>query len=115
VPPLANSRYILVTAASDLDTGLTFLFDRERVRFEARRDNVRVVVRAGDTLQSLASRFFAPFPNPEQLWWLIADFQPDPIVDPTIDLEPGTILYLPSLEFIGSSVFSDARRDSEVI
>jgi hypothetical protein len=48
--------------------------------------------------------------RPSGLWWIIADFQPDPIHDPTVRLTPGRTLYIPSLRTVQEEVFSDKRR-----
>ncbi len=41
---------------------------------------------------------------------LIADFQPDPIHDPTLSLEVGRVLVVPSLRTVTEEVFSEKRR-----
>ena len=53
-------------------------------------------VTAGDTLQNIAARVFAGLPNAAMLWWVIADFQPEPIIDPTVELTEGDWLVIPS-------------------
>ncbi len=68
------------------------------------------VVAQGDTLFSLAAHYFAPIPRAAGLWWIIADFQPDPVHDPTIRLTPATTLVIPSVRTILESVFSETRR-----
>jgi hypothetical protein len=115
VPPRVNSRYSLVVGVTRLSDGLTFLLDREPFRFADRADNRRVVVKGGDTLQSLAVEHFKPVAEAAELWWVIADYQPDPIEDPTLDLDEGRILFIPSVEYVLSQAFSDASRDAEDI
>jgi hypothetical protein len=56
--------------------------EREPFRFRAFPDNRQHVVQQGKTLFSLAGRYFAPLPRASGLWWVIADFQPDPVHDP---------------------------------
>ena len=46
-------------------------------------------------------------------WWAIADFQPDPIVDPTLDLEPGRRLVVPSLRVLTDVILGEQRRRVE--
>ncbi len=60
-------------------------------------------VEEGDTLEALAELFFGG-PNSARLWWIIADFQPEPILDPTEDLKIGKLLFIPSQNFVESIV-----------
>jgi hypothetical protein len=109
MPPRRFSRFTFSAAVLDDDERL-FLIDREPFRFRALPDNRQHVVKEGDTLFSLAGRYFAPLPRPAGLWWVIADFQPDPIHDPTLSLEVGRVLVVPSLRTIAEEVFSEKRR-----
>jgi hypothetical protein len=43
-------------------------------------------------------------------WWAIADFQPDPILDPTLELEPGRQLVIMSLRVLTDVILGEARR-----
>jgi hypothetical protein len=79
-------------------------------RLRALSDNRQHIVKEGDTLFSLAGRYFAPLPRPAGLWWVIADFQPDPIHDPTLALEVGRVLVVPSVRTVVEEVFSEKRR-----
>ncbi len=81
-----------------------------RFPYRALEDTREHVVGEGDTLWSLAARYFASLPLPATLYWIIADFQPDPIHDPTITLTPGRVLYVPSLRTVTEEVFSERRR-----
>lgn len=110
MPPRRFSRHTFTSAVLD-DDGRLFLTEREPFRFRAMPDTRQHVVKEGDTLFSLAGRYFSPLPRPAGFWWVIADFQPDPIHDPTIDLDPGRILFIPSLRVIQESVFSESRRE----
>ncbi len=110
--PRLYSRHTFCTAQED-DTGRTFLSEREPYRFIALDDNRVHRVGEGDTLHSLAALYFTPLPNPAWLWWVIADFQADPIFDPTIALTPGTLLTIPSVETILGRVFDESRRAQE--
>jgi hypothetical protein len=48
--------------------------------------------------------------RPAGLWWVIADFQPDPVHDPTLSLEPGRVLVVPSIRTVQEEIFSETRR-----
>jgi nucleoid-associated protein YgaU len=73
---------------------------REPFLFEERPDNTLHRVISGDTLENLAEQFY----NNALLFWVIADFQPEPLLDPSEDLETGSILVLPSVEYVNSKV-----------
>jgi hypothetical protein len=88
-----------------------YLTDVEPYRFQSLPDNRQHVVQEGDTLFTLAALYFAPLPRPAGLWWVIADFQPDPIHDPTLSLDLGRELVIPSVRTVVEDVFSESRRD----
>jgi hypothetical protein len=109
MPPRRYSRHMFSVAVLDEEERL-FLTEREPFRFRPLPDNRQHVVKEGDTLFSLAGRYFSPLPRPAGLWWVIADFQPDPIHDPTLSLELGRNLVLPSLRVVTEELFSEKRR-----
>ncbi len=109
MPPRRFSRYSFSAAVLD-DAGQLFLTEREPFRFRSFPDNRQHVVQQGDTVFSLAGRYFAPLPRPSGLWWVIADFQPEPIHDPTLALDLGRLLFIPSIRVITEEVFAEARR-----
>jgi hypothetical protein len=109
MPPRRFSRYTFSAALLD-DAGRLVLTDREPFRFRAFPDNRQHVVQEGETLFSLAGRYFAPLPRASGLWWVIADFQPDPVHDPTLALDPGRLVFIPSVRVVTEEVFSEARR-----
>lgn len=74
-----------------------YLKYREPISYVSDEENQVYVVKAGDTLHSLANKFFNGFPTPSRLWWVIAEYQPEPIFDPTLRLEPGSLLIIPSV------------------
>lgn len=91
------------------------LDEREPFRFRELPDNRLHRAREGDTLSTLAARFFPNFTRPAGLWWIIADFQPSPILDPTIRLRPGALIVIPSERTVREDIFSEERRrDSNV-
>lgn len=109
MPPQLYSRYQFCTAQAD-DEGRLFLSERVPYRFRAFADNRTHIVQEGDTLQVLAATYFEGMPNPAWLWWVIADFQPDPILDPTIALAGGQTIIIPSVQTLIERVFSESRR-----
>lgn len=110
MPPRRFSRHMYTEAFTDEDAEVQLLTDYEPFDFRELPDNVVHVVKEGDTLWTLAGRYFAGIPRASGLWWVIADFQPTPIHDPTIALELGARLVIPSLRTVQEEVFNPARR-----
>lgn len=113
MPPRARSRHLYTLAfrnTNDQDDPL-LLTDRVRFFFRDLPDNVQHRVTEGDTLFNLAQRYYASVERAAGLWWVIADFQPDPIHDPTLMLEPGEIIVVPSLRTVLSDLFNPNRSD----
>jgi hypothetical protein len=105
------SRYRFCSAVTDED-GTVFLTDPEPFGYEDLPDNQRHKVVEGDNLWALASRYFDVhgIDNPAELWWVIAEFQPDPVFDPTIKLEIGRVMHIPSVRTVLEDIFSESRR-----
>ncbi len=79
-------------------SGRVVLGEREPMVFRDRPDNRIHTVLPGDTLAALAGEYFAPLPRACGYWWAIAEYQPEPIVDPTEPLAVGRVLVVPSHE-----------------
>lgn len=109
MPPHANSRHLFCEGYIDVD-GATALTPREPFRFRDLADNRVHTVFEGDTLWTIAGTYFADLARPSGYWWAIADFQPQPIVDPTIALEPGTEIVIPSSRVLLTSILGEQRR-----
>jgi hypothetical protein len=109
VPPLVGSRFGLCLGVLD-DDGRRRLTEREPYRFRPLPDSRAHCVVEGDTLFELAGRYFAPMPRACGYWWAIADFQPDPIVDPTLTLPVGSTVVIPSTRVLTDVILSEARR-----
>lgn len=102
------SRYQFSNRQQD-EQGRLFLDDRKPYRYEAIADNRTHVVREGETLWTIASMHYRSLDRPAGLWWVIADFQPNPIHDPTIQLAPASVLVLPSLRTVVTRILSTSR------
>ena len=109
MPPLAGSRHIFCRGYRD-EAGRLALTEREPYRYRAHPDNRTHRVAQGDTLFTLAGRYFAPLPRACGYWWVLADFQPDPLVDPTLELALGRVLFIPSLRVLTDVILGETRR-----
>ena len=109
MPPRVGSRFGFSLGVHD-DAGLLQLTDREPYRVRAHADNRIHTAVQGDTFWDLAGRYFAPLPRACGYWWAIADFQPDPVVDPTLALEPGRRIFIPSLRVLTDVILGEAGR-----
>lgn len=106
MPPLVGSRYADSYAFQDED-GRLVLAEREPFGFRELADNHIHLVAEGDTLWGLADRHFQPLPRACGYWWTIADFQPEPIIDPTLELEVGRQIVVPSLRTLTEQILAD--------
>lgn len=107
--PLAGSRHSFTSGVRD-EEGRVFLTEREPYGFRAHPDTRAHVVAQGESLFDLAGRYFAPLPRACGFWWAIADFQQDPIIDPTLELEVGRRLLIPSVRVLTDVILSERRR-----
>jgi hypothetical protein len=109
MPPHTGSRHSFTRGIRD-EAGRLFLTEREPYGFHEHSDTRVHVVAQGDTLFTLAGRYFAPLPRACGFWWVIADFQEPPVVDPTLELELGRRLFIPSLRVVTDVILSEQRR-----
>lgn len=109
MPPRRTSRYLYTEGIRDTSDRF-YLTERIPFRFKALADNRQHRVGVGDTLHQLAARYFKRLRRPAGYWWVIADFQPVPIFDPTIALVPGSVIVIPSVRTLLEEVFNEARR-----
>jgi hypothetical protein len=108
------SRYRFSFLAKDVE-GRSFLTEPPKYGYRAFSDNVQHVVQAGDTLTSIAGRYYASIQFGELLGWLIADFQPEPIHDPTLAPEMGSVIIVPSVRTVREEILSERRRKAGVL
>lgn len=112
MPPRRYSRHTFSIARKDSEEKLV-LSDPEPYRYRPFPDNRVHVVKGEDTLFTLAAKYFKGFDRPNGLWWIIADFQPDPIHDPTLRLTEGTTIVIPSMRTVIEEIFSEKRYDEQ--
>jgi hypothetical protein len=98
--------------------GNLFLSARIPFRYDDTLDDtIQHEVREGDSLASIAYQYYKGLKRPdetrrdgwgpEHLWWVICEFQPTPILDPTLALEIGRVLEIPSPEAVQRYVFGE--------
>lgn len=109
MPPRKYSRYTFCQATQQAD-GTLMLADYEPFPFQPLEDNTQYVAAAGDTWFTIAGRAFAPLPRPAGLYWILLDFQPQPVLDPTVPPAPGTPIWIPSVRTVTELIFSESRR-----
>lgn len=114
MPPRLYSRHTFCAAVKD-DAGRLFLTERVPYGYRKLADTRTHVVVQGDTLWTLAGRYFEPLERASGFWWAIADFQPDPIFDPTLTLTVGRVLYIPSVRTLLDRMLGEAQRDVEPV
>lgn len=110
MPPRRNSRHLLTTGLTDTNQNV-FLADRVPLRFANLSDNRKHTVKEGDDLFNIAGRYFAPMDRPAGFFWVVADFQPDPIIDPTLKLDAARVLIVPSIRTLIEIVLNEDRRE----
>ena len=109
MPPGIQSRHLYTSGRKRDGSEKLFLTPRVPYRYRDLEDNRVHIVSEGDSLHKLAAVYFAPLSalptiSAANLWWVIADFQPQPIQDPTIKLIPGQRLTIPSVRAVIENV-----------
>jgi hypothetical protein len=93
-----DSRYQLAYEVKSTDDR-TYYGWREEFAFSDAEGIIPHVVAKGDTLFSLAAQYYSE-EGDIALWWAIADFQPEPIIDPTIELTEGEVILIPPINSV---------------
>lgn len=99
------------------DLGREYTEPRPRFLYRSYDDNIRHVVRQNEHYWYIAAKYYEGLSrepyfefSPGQLWWVIADFQPTPVHDPTLALAPNTIVIVPSLRVVQAEIFNENVR-----
>jgi hypothetical protein len=106
MPPRENSRLQFAEGVVDA-AGCTWLTAVNPYRYVDFPDNEPYTVKDGETLGGLAFDHYGD----ANLYWVIMDFQPEPLHDPTIALEAGSVLILPSYRTVFEEILSENQRD----
>jgi len=109
MPIYPNSRYRFNVEYED-NAGNGFLDEREPFRFQDVLDNRFHTVIDGDTWWGLAAMYLQGIPRACGMWWLLCEYQPTPVIDPTIRLKPGAVVVVPPMRLVRMEVFNSERR-----
>ncbi len=109
MPMFAYSRYRYCTGYKDAN-GVSYLDEREPFRYRNESDNTVHEAVEGDTWWGLAHLYFDGLPRPAGLFWILCEFQPTPVVDPTIRIKSGASIVVPSLRLVKTKVFNPTER-----
>ena len=110
VIPHETSRYILAEEV-ELEDGTLLWTAPEAVGYLALVDDIPHVVVTGETLFTIAMKYYIRLQRPEQYWWAIADYQPIPIGDPIAPLQPGKKLFIPSVRTLQEIILNPDRKE----
>jgi len=111
VPPTETSAGRF-SSAIQADEGDVILTDPEPYLYRVLGDNIEHVVTDGDTPERLA---FAEYGRADYAY-VIRNFQrsatgePQPVVDTTIGLEPGSVVVMPSRRTLFEEILNENRR-----
>lgn len=98
------SRYFNLDTRLDTADRLVLL-KRTPFRFEDREDNIHHEAGTGERWWHIAERYYTKVAARAcGLWWVVADYQPTPIVDPTLKIRPGTIIICPAPVVVQSEI-----------
>jgi len=104
-----ESRYY-VTETYEAYNGLTLRDEYVPYRYEVNDDNIIHTAAEGDTWWNLAFRYYHHISeNASRLWWVICDFQPQPVVDPTVAIAPGRIIIVPPPIVVATEILGVGR------
>jgi hypothetical protein len=98
--------------AIQFDDGRIIFRLPERIPFEDRDDSILHISNGRERLWDLAQLYYgSEVRDAIDLWEVIAQFQPEPIQDPSIPLQAGLSVLIPSLEYIEDVAFGDSLSD----
>lgn len=98
------------------DRGEVHLTTPERLPHQQRDDTSIHVCRGGERLIDVAMVHFKDYIDwAADCWEVIAQFQDPPIVDGSVPLPHGTVLQIPSLEYVQEVAFGDPLHEYPVL
>ena len=109
MPVYPWSRYRYSYEYAD-DEDVSYIDEYEPFLYRDEADNRFHVAREGDTWWGLAHLYFQGIPRMCGMWWAIADFQPDRVIDPTLSIAAGQTVVIPSERLVRTKLFTPERR-----
>jgi hypothetical protein len=104
------SRYRFCKLLTD-EGGRAYLSERTPYGYRQLADTIPHTAVDGDTWWGLAGRYYKGyFPQPSMLYDVLCDFQPVPVVDPTVVIEAGTLIYIPHPTTVSEKILNEQRR-----
>lgn len=92
------------------ENGVLYTMDDTPFPYVALPDNGTYQVRGGEQWHEIADKVFDPLPYAVHLWWVLMDFQPVPLLDPTVPPAAGTLLVHPSVQTVLAKILNPDRR-----
>ena len=110
-----RSRYaaaeIFIEADGRTSTGLP-----PPVYYVDRADTIVYRADVGDSWARIASRHYRGIHRrPEHLWWVLCNFQPQPVLDPTVPPQPGDLVHVPAPGFVQAEILLPIQERTEGI
>jgi hypothetical protein len=91
--------------------GRKYLTDIQPFPFEEVEDTQEHIVVGQQRIEDVAAIHYQVYGEEAYLLWhVLAAFQPEPVLDPTVPLAAGSKVFVPSLRFIEERVFAEERR-----
>lgn len=96
------------------EDGTTYYSNPERIPYEERDDTIIHTCYGGEYLWDLANLYYqGVHPVPFDLAEIIAQFQPNPIVDWSVPMIRGREVLIPSVEYIEEVAYGDSLLDQQ--
>lgn len=104
-----ESRYF-ATGEETNDEAVQVVAEREPYAYRDRSDNISHVASEGDSWQTIAERYYSSISSRAcGLWWVVAEYQPTPIVDPTLQIRKGKVITVPAPIVVINEILPDVR------
>jgi hypothetical protein len=101
-----ESRYANSDTVTD-PSGRLMLSEREPFRFRESDDNIYLRIGEGMTWWDIAERLYAHVSDRAcGLYWALLDYQITPVVDPTLQVRPGTVIVAPSPQVLVTEILA---------
>lgn len=94
------------------EDGKTYVSLPERLPDEERDDSTTHIATGNENLLDIAVLYYGgAYRNPVDLWQVIAQFQEETIIDPSVPVEKGTVVLIPSVDYCTEIAFGEMLSD----